>query len=141
MNFNRALSEYSNVGTTSYALNASNVELVMMLFDGLNDSLTVTMGHIQHGSLTLKNKSIHRASSILCGLLEGLDIENGGDLALNLQSLYVYMLKRLVHINAYNDVQALQEIKSLVTDIASAWREVPYLVQFQKNTNHDVLLN
>lgn len=142
MNMNRALGEYSNIGVTVNALNASSVDLVTMLFDGLIDSLNVTKGHIEHsGSLELKNKSIHRSNSILCGLLDGLDLENGGDLALNLQSLYIYMLKKLVHINAYNDIQSLEEIKSLIEEIASAWREIPFLIQGEIKHQNEQLMN
>jgi flagellar protein FliS len=132
MNLNRAISQYADVNATSQASHASHVDLIIMLFDGLSDALTVAQGHIQHGSsLALKNKALQRANAIICGLLDGLDLENGGDLALNLQSLYFYMIKKLIHVNAYNDIAGLEEIKNLVNEIAAAWREVPSLIHNQ----------
>ena len=99
-----------------------------MLFDGLIESLATTKGHIQRNSIAEKGKSIARASRIVLGLQGALDFEKGGELATNLNELYNYITRRLLHVNARNDLAALDEIHSLMTEIRGAWESVPALI-------------
>ncbi len=69
-----------------------------------------------------------RAGRIVVGLQGALDFERGGELAQNLNELYAYITRRLFHINAYNDLDALQEVKTLITDISQAWQSLPSLL-------------
>jgi flagellar protein FliS len=57
-----------------------------------------------------------------------LDFERGGELAQNLNELYAYVTRRLFHVNAYNDLAVLEEVQSLIKDIAEAWKSLPTLL-------------
>ena len=54
--------------------------------------------------------------------------EKGGDLAANLNELYGYVTRRLFHVNARNDLEALEEIYGLMSEIREAWEGVPSLI-------------
>ena len=84
----RAIQSYGDVKVGTGVANASNVQLIQMLFDGLLESMSATRGHIQHKNIQEKSKSIARASRIVLGLQGALDFEKGGDLASNLNELY-----------------------------------------------------
>ena len=99
-----------------------------MLFDGLVESLSSAKGHIQHNSIAEKGKAISRATRIVLGLQGALDFEKGGELAVNLNDLYNYVTRRLLHINLRNDLVALDEIYGIITEIREAWKQVPTLV-------------
>ena len=75
-----------------------------------------------------KSKAITRASRIVLGLQGALDFEKGGELAKNLDELYNYVTRRLLHVNARNDLGALEEIYGLMIEIRSAWESVPELI-------------
>ena len=124
----RAIESYGQVKVSTGASQANNVELIQMLFDGLIESLSTAKGHIQHNNVTEKSKAIARASRIVLGLQGALDFEKGGDLAANLNELYNYVTRRLLHVNARNDLNALDEIHGLMTEIRSAWETVPALI-------------
>jgi len=124
----KAMEDYGQGTRTSQAMVADKVELIQMLFDGLIESMVTARGHIERGAIEEKNKSLARAGRIVIGLQTGLDLTKGGDLARNLHELYGYVTRRLVHVNAYNDLEVLQEILSLITDISQAWRDVPKLL-------------
>jgi flagellar protein FliS len=63
------------------------------------------------------------------GLQGALDFEKGGDLASNLNELYSYVTRRLIHVNLHNDLKALEgEIYGLMSEIREAWDTVPSLV-------------
>ena len=124
----KAIAAYGDVKVTTGVASANGVQLIQMLFDGLLESLAATKGHIQNGAIVEKGKSIARASRIVIGLQGALDFERGGDLATNLNELYGYVTRRLLHVNARNDLDALEEIFGLMNEIRSAWEGVPDLI-------------
>lgn len=124
----RALESYGTVQVVTGVATANSVELIQMLFDGLIDTLATARGHIEHGSIAEKSAALSRAGRIVVGLQGALDFERGGDLARNLDELYAYVTRRLFHINAHNDLQALQEVHTLMDDIRQAWKVLPNLV-------------
>jgi len=124
----KAIAAYGDVKVTTGVSSANGVQLIQMLFDGLLESLAATKGHIQNGDIVQKGKSIARASRIVIGLQGALDFERGGDLANNLNELYGYVTRRLLHVNARNDLDALEEIFGLMNEIRTAWEGVPDLI-------------
>jgi flagellar protein FliS len=124
----KAIASYGDVKVTTGVSSANGVQLIQMLFDGLLESLAATKGHIQNGAIAEKGKSIARASRIVIGLQGALDFERGGDLANNLNELYGYVTRRLLHVNARNDLDALEEIFGLMNEIRTAWEGVPDLI-------------
>ena len=124
----KAMESYGEGNTTSQAMVADKVELIQMLFDGLIDSLVTARGHIERSAIDDKNKSLVRAGRIVIGLQAALDLDKGGDLARNLHELYSYVTRRLVFVNAHNDLTVLQEVQTLMSDIRQAWRDVPNLL-------------
>lgn len=124
----RALASYGDVKVTTGVSGADNVQLIQMLFDGLIESLATARGHMERGAITEKSKSLSRAGRIVVGLQGALDFEKGGDIARNLNDLYSYVTRRLFHVNANNDLEALQEVHNLMSEIRNAWLQVPTLV-------------
>lgn len=124
----RALASYGDVKVTTGVAGADNVQLIQMLFDGLIESLATARGHMERGAIVEKGKSLARASRIVVGLQGALDFEKGGDIARNLNDLYSYITRRLFHVNANNDLDALQEVHNLMNEIRAAWNQVPALV-------------
>lgn len=126
--YTRAVQSYGSVQLVTGVASADNVQLIQMLFDGLSESLAAASGHIQNGNIEEKFKSLARASRIVVGLQGALDFERGGELAHNLNDLYGYLTRRILHVNAYNDLQTLTEVTGLVRDISSAWQALPGLL-------------
>lgn len=124
----KAIEDYATGSATSRALVADKVELIQMLFDGLVDSLASAMGHLQHGAIEPKCQALTRASRIVVGLKSALDHSQGGDLSRNLDELYDYALRRIMHANLKNDLDAVKEVHGLMNEIRQAWNQVPGLV-------------
>lgn len=124
----RALASYGDVKVTTGVAGADSVQLIQMLFDGLIESLSTARGHMERGAISEKSKALARAGRIVVGLQGALDFEKGGDIARNLNDLYAYVTRRLFHVNANNDLDALQEVYNLMSEIRTAWQQVPGLV-------------
>lgn len=124
----RALASYGDVKVTTGVSGADSVQLIQMLFDGLIESLSTARGHMERGAISEKSKALARAGRIVVGLQGALDFEKGGDIARNLNDLYSYITRRLFHVNANNDLEALKEVHNLMNEIRTAWQQVPALV-------------
>ena len=129
----KAIDSYGEVNVVSGVNSADNVQLIQMLFDGLVESLKAAEGQIKRNEINAKAKSLARASKIVLGLQNALDFEEGGEIATNLNELYSYVVRRLFHVNAHNDIDALLEIHGLMEEIRQAWKSVPSLIDPKKN--------
>ncbi|WP_414012911.1 flagellar export chaperone FliS [Limnohabitans sp.] len=126
--YSKVADSYGSVQVVTGVATADNIQLIQMLFDGLNESLSSAKGHIQNHAIEEKSKALSRAGRIVVVLQGALDFERGGELAQNLNELYAYVTRRLFHVNAYNDLEVLDEVQSLIQSIAQAWQTLPSLL-------------
>ncbi|ALB70163.1 flagellar export chaperone FliS [Cronobacter muytjensii] len=116
---------YQQVGLESAVMSASPHQLVVMLFDGALSALVRARLFIEQGDTQAKGQALTKAINIIDnGLKAGLNMDIGGDLPQNLASLYEYMVRRLLHANLRNDVDAINEVETLMTNIADAWKQI-----------------
>lgn len=123
---NSGAKAYAQIGLESAVMSASPHQLVVMLFDGARSALIRAGILIQQGDIPGKGKALSKAINIIDnGLIAGLSREKG-DPALvdNLEALYSYMVRRLLHANLHNDQQAITEVMALLENIADAWRQI-----------------
>lgn len=121
----RPASAYRQVGVETSVAQATPHNLIDMLFDGLLLSLGSARACLQRGDIKGKCQHIVTAVRILEeGLQCGLDLQQGGGLAANLQSLYGYCVIRLTQANARNDDAALAEVQRLIEPVAGSWKMI-----------------
>ncbi len=119
-----ALKQYGDVKVKAAVASANPHDLVQMLFDGLLERIAQTKGAMEQKNIELKNDKVNKAISILFGLRESLDQEQGGDLSSRLDSIYDYVQRRLWQAHMKNDPAILDECTALITDISHAWNEI-----------------
>ena len=116
---------YRMVGVETGVVTGSPHQLVAMLFQGLMDSVAQARGAMAQGNVEAKGKAIGRAVRIIEeGLKAGLDAKAGGQLAADLRDLYDYVTLRLTQANLRNDAKALEECRSLIEPLQSAWLSI-----------------
>lgn len=121
----RAASAYRRVAAETSVQTANPHQLVGLLFDALLQSIATARGALQRGDVAAKGVALVKAVRIIEeGLKSGLDKEEGGELAQNLEGLYGYCTMRLALANARNDEAVLAEVASLIGDIADAWKSM-----------------
>ena len=104
---------------------ASPHQLVLMLFDGAIEAMSMTIGAIQQNNIPQRSKQSSRAIAIINGMRDCLDIETGSELADNLDSLYLYMAQELFIAGLKNDTKTIQNIQTMVKDIRESWGKIP----------------
>lgn len=125
---NEALAEYNQVGTYASAAYADPHQLIMMLYDGAINRLAKAGFALEHGSVAEVNKLVADVVSIVEGLRECLDSDQGGDLATNLGDLYQYMVGRLLRANLEGTEgcgKVLAEVSDLLQDLRESWASIP----------------
>ena len=116
---------YLNIGVESAVMNASPHQLIVMLFDGAHSALIRARLFLDAGQLAEKGQALSKAINIIDnGLKAALNVEAGGELSINLASLYEYMVRRLLIANLHNDVEAIVEVENLLNNIADAWKQI-----------------
>ena len=124
--YNRAgVNAYAQVGLESAVLSASPYQLVVMLFEGSISALKKAEILMGQGDIAGKGQAISKAVNIITnGLQAGLDHSVNSELTGNLDSLYDYMVRRLLEANLRNDTNALTEVQGLLEGIADAWNQI-----------------
>ncbi|MBC7916707.1 MAG: flagellar export chaperone FliS [Rhodoferax sp.] len=121
----RSASAYKKASVEASVDMADPHQLVNLLFEALQRSVGAARLHMLAGDVPNKCTQIGNAIRILEeGLRAPLDLEKGGDIAVNLNSVYEYCVNKLVMANARNDMAALDEVLRLIAPIASGWKQI-----------------
>ncbi|WP_338416873.1 flagellar export chaperone FliS [uncultured Sphaerotilus sp.] len=116
---------YRQIGVETGVSSASPHHLVLMLYDGFLESIGRARVAMTSGIVELKCAQISRAVRILEeGLIAGLDMESGGEIARNLRSLYHYAVVQLTRGNLRNDPALLLEVDRLIRPLRDAWAAI-----------------
>jgi flagellar secretion chaperone FliS len=122
---NSGANAYAKVGVETGVSGASPHQLIIMLYDGALVAVTSALHHMKTGNIPEKGQSISKAIMIIDGgLRASLNKEVGGQIALNLESLYEYMSNRLLTANMKNQPEVLEEVHRLLTDLKEAWTAI-----------------
>ena len=104
------------------AQTAAPGELLVMLYQGAVRFVTSGIEGIENSNVQAAHDGLIKAQAIIQELHESLDLERGGDVALNLASIYEYMNRRLVEANVRKDATVAREVQSLLRDLLPAWQ-------------------
>ena len=119
-----AYRSYHAVNLEAQTSQASPVELVVILMDGLLEELARARAHIEAKRYEKKAQSLDKCVNILTGLSSALDLENGGEVVENLWRLYDYCAQRLYRAGIALDIGIIDEVSGLLTTIRRGWHGV-----------------
>ena len=119
-----ALNTYKKVGIESKVLAATPAKLIELLFDGAITAITSAKIAMGDGNVAETGRLINKAATIVSeGLMGGLKMEEGGELAGNLASLYEYIVRLLLKSQLDKNQDGLEEAKKLLLELREAWSE------------------
>jgi len=121
----RSAAAYKRVGLETSVETADPHQLVAMLFEGLIQSVGRARASMARGDLAGKGEQIIKAVRILDeGLKPALNLEQGGEIAINLSDLYAYCVMRLTQANLRNDDAALGDVLRVIEPLAQGWTQI-----------------
>ncbi len=122
---NNAISAYQRICVETGVESADPHKLILMLFEGAQEALAKARIHIQNNEIAEKGQMISKAIMIIDhGLKASLDMNTGGDLAIRLQELYDYMMHRLLVANIQNNLEIINEVNKLLSELYGAWKKI-----------------
>jgi len=136
-----ALSQYRQTDAHGAAAADDRLQLILHMMQGALDRIATARGHMKRREVAKKGEEIGRAIGLIDGLRACLDKEAGNDIAGNLESLYQYMLKRLVEANLNDEPAGLDEVAGLLGEIKAGWEQMAveyHPVAAQPATTSDV---
>ena len=103
---------------------ASREKILLMLYEGAIRFTKQAKVAMDAGKVAEKGTFISKATAILSELMATLDFKAGGQLAVDLENLYVFMIDKLIEGNINNDIKCLENVESLLVTLYSAWKDV-----------------
>ena len=130
-----SVNHYKNVDSYTGVVDADPHQLIQMLLEGALGKLSVVKGLLKRKDMAKKGEMIGQAMSIISGLRTSLDMEAGGDIAVNLDNLYEYIERRLLEANLKNDIDIIDEVVTLLREIKTAWESIPQESRSQQDVD------
>jgi flagellar protein FliS len=129
LGYSRGAGAYQQVRTGGGIEQADSHGLITLLMDGGLERIRLALACMATGNVACKGEAISKTIEIIGGLQSGLDHEVPSPLVAQLDSLYDYMTRRLLHANLHNDPDALDEVGRLLGQIRESWVAIPVEVR------------
>lgn len=98
--------------------------LVVLLYEGAIKFLKLAIRAIEAQDWAEKGRHIIRAIDIINELNRVLDMETGGEVAMNLRRLYAFMVRHLGQANIKRDANMVQEVMSILEELNEGWKSI-----------------
>jgi flagellar secretion chaperone FliS len=112
---------YNNISTVSGVEDADPHMLIQMLIDGAIEKTNRAKYFMSEKKIAQKGQHISWAISIISGLQASLDMEQGGEISINLDRLYEYCVNTLITANAENNIDKLDSVLTVMNNIKEGW--------------------
>lgn len=103
---------------------ASRERILLMLYEGAIRFTKQAQQALREKKVAEKGKFVSKATAIVAELMATLDFKAGGQLASDLESLYVFMIDKLIEGNLNNDEQCFKVVENLLMTLYQAWKDV-----------------
>ena len=105
-------------------LTASPARLVVLLFEHAHSNLLRARRAVQSGNLEERVAAVGKARDAIMELLVTLNMEQGGEIAKNLRSLYSFILTELSDVARRPDGARLEVVIRIVSELHTAFATV-----------------
>lgn len=117
------MNAYHSQYLNNQIITASPEQILIMLYDGAIRFTKLSKIAIENDDLATKGKFVGKAMAIISEFANSLDHEIGGQIATDLDALYLYMLKELSKANIDNDTAPLDIVIDMLQGLRDTWAE------------------
>ena len=108
----------------SAILTAPPERLVVMLYDGARRFLHQAAIAMRENRASVASERLRRAEMIIDELRSTLNLEAGGEIASNLQGLYVFFSRHLIEAQIEKDPAKIEWVGAQLGELREAWAQV-----------------
>ncbi|UGA54013.1 flagellar export chaperone FliS [Vibrio sp. DW001] len=120
-----SLQAYKKVSVDSQLSAASPHKVIQMLMAGAIERLVQGKAAMAQGNIAVKGERLGKALDIVISLRTCLSMDEGGDVAQNLDQLYEFMITQIALANVESNPQAIDDVVDILREIKSAWDQIP----------------
>jgi flagellar secretion chaperone FliS len=102
----------------------SKGRLVVLLYEGAIRYLKQAQQALEADDMAAKGEYINKAVAILGELDSCLNMEDGGEIAQNLRSIYQFMVRHLSDANIQQNPAYIQDALSCLESLNEGWKSV-----------------
>jgi len=99
-------------------------KLIIMLYDGAIKNASFAVEHMKSEEIEKVHDCLIKTKNIVTELMATLNMDNGGDIAKNLQSLYSYMFSQLIEANMEKKPEPVIVVIDLLKELRAAWVQI-----------------
>jgi len=125
----------------SQVTHADPVQVIVMLYDGALSRISQARQRLEKRNLLQAGLAVTKAQAIVGELRKSLNMDAGGEIAANLDQLYVYLHELLVKATIENRTEPLDEAAKLLNELRTAWAEVARQVKELTENDRALALN
>lgn len=103
---------------------ASPHRLILMLYTGAIKFVKLATSALEAGDAVLGHQHLLKAQDIVYELISSLNEKQGGEIARNLKSMYLYMIDQMVQANIQKSAQPLSVVVGMLESLQSAWEQI-----------------
>ena len=103
---------------------SSPLELVVMLYDGAIRYMLEAREAMARNDVRGRTTAVSKTLAIVAELQQTLNMQDGGDVAHELDRLYTYMSTRLLDVTAKADDRAADEVLKLLRTLREGWSSI-----------------
>jgi len=122
--FKSGINAYRAVESEATAHGGKGAELIVLLYDGISESLSAARGHLERKEFKAAGRQFTRAMTIISGLRETLDFEAGSPVAQDLLKFYNSLTSQLIQAQIRRDLQLLDKCSDWVKSVREAWNDL-----------------
>ena len=117
-------SNYQNAYKKASVNTLDQNKLIIMLYDGAIKNANFSVQYMESGEIEKVHDSLIKTKNIVTELLATLNMENGGEIAKNLKSLYSYMFSLLIEANMEKKSEPVLNVIDLLKELRGAWVQI-----------------
>lgn len=119
------LKAYKKVNIESSILSADPHQVIVMMYDGLLESIAQAKGAIERNDLDAKSKLMTKAVNILTALQNALDKDSQPEISNNFDVLYGHCITILNDVNLSLNVKGIDDVHGFIAPLRDAWKSIP----------------
>jgi len=115
---------YQNAYKKASVNTLDQTKLIIMLYDGAIKNAIFAVEHFKSGQIEKVHECLIKTKNIVTELMATLNMDRGGDIANNLQSLYSYMFSQLIEANMNKKTEPVVVVIDLLKELRAAWTQI-----------------
>ncbi|MEZ4872437.1 MAG: flagellar export chaperone FliS [Bdellovibrionales bacterium] len=112
---------------------ASREKLLLLMYEGAIRYVKKAMIAVDANDISERGLNIGKAYDVVLELNNTLDHEIGGEIAANLEQLYMFITDKLTEANVTGSKQPLEDVLRILTTLYEGWKQAVEKIKKQES--------